>query len=216
MTINEIAARLAANHKTTPEMARKLLEAEARLIRETMPSLSRIETSDLMTRRYTQSPEVSQMAAINPTILANAAISNKMTPSAAQAAATAYLAVLEDYLEASTGDAGLPDNQYEIMGFEWTKWVIPPEELAKAAAKTEGLRRARGDVQYQFDLLSEGKITVEEYSEYIDMIQYQLDEHEYDDGYLELMNELEPYLEVEDNPTDEELTAVLGVKFPNR
>lgn len=189
MTLSQIAAVKAAQTKTNPKAMEALLEAEARLLKATIPEISRMNTNTLMTKRYVSDISVSQVAALNPIVLATTIINNPTASPIQTAAANDYLLLAGNYPDiTNTDDFGLPDIA--------VKYYNSPEVLAKAAAKTEALRKARPDVREQFNRLARGEISNDEYSDYIRSIQHQLDAHDatyYDEDWISsLQEEAEP------------------------
>lgn len=196
MTISQIAERVAAERKLNPKKVAKLLEAEANLIKKAYPTLQNITSEAILNQRYNASPAASTIASI-PVIFLATEMTGEGYDKGTQEAAVNFLA-LTSAIEGGDAIYGDEDLEKQLAGLGFTEWRynISPAELAKAASKTKGLRKARGDVEAEFQRLAKGEITVEEYSDYIEGIEYQLEQHIYDEDWWEEVSK-EPYPESE-------------------
>lgn len=69
MSIKSIAARLAVENGITSKTAERLIMAEANLIKQYHRQLSKISTENIATRRYTESPDTSMIAAASAPLI---------------------------------------------------------------------------------------------------------------------------------------------------
>lgn len=213
MTLNEIVARVAAEKNTTPDKARRLVEADLKLAKKFYPEIKHLKNEQIITQRFASNPATSQIAAIPMLFISTGIIANSNEYSAEQIAAAAEyqaasLSIIEDipYTDAKQRVA-------EVAGFvEWT-YTNSPEEVAEAAKKTAGLRDAREDVRNLYEDLLAGRISVEQYSDYIKDIQHELDFEIYDDDYSVRYTAKHPKPVSENPVSDEELFRLTGARI---
>lgn len=209
MTLNEIVARIAADNNTTPEKARRLVEADLKLAKKFYPEIKHLNNEQILNQRFAANPATSQIAAIPMLLISNGVLGNAANYSPEiQAAAAEYkaanIAIVEDvdYMEAK--------QIVDSKRIEWT-YENSPEVIAKAAEKTFGLREARRDVQEKFDELAAGRISEEQFSDYIISIEHELQLEIYDDDYEEKRSLRLGKPESDGKVSYEELVEKLGI-----
>ena len=168
MTIKEIANSL-QNEKANSKQWESLIHAEAQLIKATMPEFKDLSVEEIATRRYTQSPAHSQLAAVNTFSLAAQVVNGLVLN-----IDNKFLQLAEKIL--ITGE--------DLSLMEW-KYHTTDEDIERVRKDSAGLRASRGDIENEFQRFVSGDITEESFWEYVEGIESSLAQHMYDEDYLE-------------------------------
>lgn len=193
MRLDRIAERLAAQKGMTSKQTKRLLEAEARLLKEYFKPLKSMSNEEIIVDRYTKSAASNELAAVEMIPLIMSVYTNESAPMPLVLAAN-------EYMEAADGiDISGFEGAFDLSRVEKHKDEIRQEltnilahkeefrgdwsEIEAAARKTYGLRKSRADVEAKFQELLKKGFDAQEFSNYVESIQAELDNFMYDDGY---------------------------------
>lgn len=182
MTIKDIAARLAVENGLNQKTAERLIRAETNLMKQYFRQLSKISTENIATRRYTQDPSTSELAAVSAPLLVQIINENPSATPAQQAAVKEYITVIKE-VEKEQEPFGIAQDsvapgytRVTFTGVSLREDVTQTydvynganlAEIEEAGRKTVGARRAVPKLEEDFRDLIEGRITAEEYTEIV-------------------------------------------------
>lgn len=189
MTINEAAARLAAKGNVSNKHAKKLIEAEARLLQAYSAPLKKMSLDNIATIRYTHDPRTSEIAAINIVPLVMYGLSNEATPEM-RVAAQEYLVIVKEakvtpqdvdgeayeFIRARASDLFKPIDWRDIESGAESPGVVSHEDALRVAYKSRGARAVLQDVEDAFREYLNGDITEDDFWSIVKYNQDRLDD----------------------------------------